>query len=230
LSGKDRFLAILSHELRTPLTPILLGVAELEEDERFVAARSTLTMIRRNIELQSRLIEELSEFTSVDQHKVRLHLESIDAHDVVRLVLGICQSELAAAHIVVLLDLRATESLVLADSARLQQVMWNLVKNAIKFSAPGSSISSLQRTPGRLTIEFADHGIGSSRIPAAGIRSFQQVTRPAALWRPGPAFHCQGIAEAQDGSLIRSEGRAWATFRLTLHTAATSNPQSNGGG
>ena len=235
LLGKDRFLAILSHELRTPLTPILLGVQELEDDERFAAARSTLTMIRRNIELQSRLLEELSEFTSVGQHKVRLHLESIDAHEVVRLVLGICQSELATAQIVVLLDLRATESQVMADSAKLQQVMWNLIKNAIKFSAPGSSIciSTGNDPAGRLTIELADHGIGiePALLPLV-FESFQQGDGAIQQRFGGLGlglFIARGLAEAQGGSLTAlSEGHGkGATFRLTLNTVATSNPQSN---
>jgi len=235
LLGKDHFLAILSHELRTPLTPILLGVQELEDEERFAAARSTLTMIRRNIELQSRLLEELCEFTSVGFHKVRLHLEPIDAHEVVRLALEICESELTSAQIVVLLDLRATERQVLADSARLQQVLWNLIKNAIKFSAPGTSIciSTVNHPPDRLTIELVDHGIGiePALLPLI-FDSFQQGDLAMQQRFGGLGlglFIARGLTEAQGGSLTAlSEGRGkGATFRLTLNTAATSNTLSN---
>jgi PAS domain S-box-containing protein len=78
-AAKDRFLTMVSHELRARLTPAFLGVQELQEDERFAEARPTLTMIRRNMELQSRLLEEFLDFTTVGQHKMRLQLESIDA-------------------------------------------------------------------------------------------------------------------------------------------------------
>lgn len=70
LQGKVRFLAMLSHELR--------------EDERFAEARAVIEVIRRNVELQSRLLEELKESAKAAHHKVRLHMESIDAHEAVR--------------------------------------------------------------------------------------------------------------------------------------------------
>jgi PAS domain S-box-containing protein len=159
---KDRFLAMLAHELRTPLMPVLLCIGEMQEDPRFAEATPILAMMRRNIELQARLLEELSDFTTVGQHKLRLRLEPIDVHEAVRYVLEICRSEIAAAGIEVLLDFRASEKMVLADNLRLQQVMWNLVRNAIKFSPPGSSISitSANDTPDTVTLEFVDHGIG----------------------------------------------------------------------
>ena len=233
---KDRFLAMLSHELRTPLTPVLLGVDELGEDERFAEARPTLAMMRRNIHLQSRLLEELTDFTTVDQHKVRLRLESIDAHEAVRFVLEICRSEITAARIEVLLDLRASERMVVADSVRLQQVMWNLLRNAIKFSTPGGSISitSANAAPGGLAIEFIDHGVGiePGLLPLVfdpfqqGDRSMQQRYGGLGLG----LFIAKGLAEAQGGTLTASsEGRGkGATFRMTLNKAATSDPQENG--
>jgi PAS domain S-box-containing protein len=235
--AKDRFLAMLSHELRTPLTPVLLGVEELKEDERFAAARPALTMIRRNLELQLRLIEELSYFTTIGQHKVRMRPETIDAHEHVRFVLEICQSEIAAAQIEVLLDFRASENMVRADSVRLQQVLWNLLKNAIKFSPPGSSISitSTNDTDGSLTLAIADRGVGiDSELLPMVFDPFQQGNGSAQQLYGGLGlglFIAKGMAEAQGGTLVAlSEGRGkGATFRLTLNLAATSNPQTNGG-
>ncbi|MEA3208210.1 MAG: hypothetical protein QOE70_1267 [Chthoniobacter sp.] len=225
--AKDRFLAMLSHELRTPLTPALLGVQTLEEDERFAEARPTLAMIHRNLELQSRLLGELLDFITVGQQKVRLQSGSIDAHEAVRFVLEICRSEIAAAQIEVLLDFRSAESLVRADPMRLQQVMWNLLKNAIKFSAPGSSISiaTLDDPPGRLTIEFADHGVGiePALLPLV-FDSFQQGGLSGPQVNPGLGlglFIARGLAEAQGGTLTAlSEGRGKGSlFRLTLPKA-----------
>jgi signal transduction histidine kinase len=224
---KDRFLAMLSHELRTPLMPVLLGVDELGDDERFAAARPTLTMMRRNIEVQSRLLEELTDFTTVGQHKVRLRPEAIDAHEAVRYVLEICRGESGTALIEVRLDLRASESIVLADSVRLQQIMWNLLKNAIKFSPPGGdiSITSANETPGNLTLEFTDHGIGIEPefLPLL-FEAFQQGANLPQHRHGGLGlgmFIAKELAEAQGGTLtVASEGRGkGATFRLTLNLA-----------
>ena len=225
--AKDRFLAMLSHELRTPLTPIQLGVEELREDERFVEARPTLSMIQRNVEVQSRLLEELADFTSVGEHKVRLRLEALEVHEAIRFVLEICRSELAAARIEVRLFLGAVQSVVVADSVRLQQVMWNLVKNAIKFSEAGSSIAiaTTNCPPGHLTIEFADHGIGiePALLPLI-FDAFQQGSEAEQRARGGLGlglFIAKGLTEAQGGTLTaQSEGRGKGTkFLVTLPMA-----------
>jgi PAS domain S-box-containing protein len=226
--SKDRFLAMLSHELRIPLSPISLGVEELREDERFIEAWPTLTMIRRNVDLQSRLLEELFDFTKVDQHKVRMRLEEIDAHEAVGFVLEICKAEIAAAEIHVLLDLAATEKMVLADSVRLHQVMWNLVKNAVKFSAPGSSISitSANDAAGGLTLQFIDHGVGIEPALLPGVfEPFRQGNHATPNLSDGLGlglFIAKGMIEAQAGTLsVASEGHGkGATFCVTLNTLA----------
>ena len=225
--AKDRFLAMLSHELRTPLNPIHLGVTELQEDERFVEARPTLAMIRRNVEVQSRLIEELSDFTSVGEHKVRLRLEALDVHEAIRFVLEICRSELSAARIEAQFFLEAAQSVVVADSVRLQQVMWNLVQNAIKFSEAGSSIviATTASPPGHLTIEFGDQGIGiePALLPLI-FDAFQQGSAAEQRARGGLGlglFIAKGLTEAQGGTLTaQSAGRGkGAKFLVTLPMA-----------
>ncbi len=225
--AKDRFLAMLSHELRTPLTPIQLGVDELQEDDRFVEARPTLAMIRRNVEVQSRLLEELADFTSVGEHKVRLRLEALDVHEAIRFVLEICRSELTAARIKAHLFLGASPRIVVADSVRLQQVMWNLVKNAIKFSEAGSSIAiaTTDSPPGHLTIEFADHGIGiePALLPLI-FDAFQQGSVAEQRARGGLGlglFIAKGLIEAQGGTLTaQSAGRGKGSkFLVTLPMA-----------
>jgi two-component system, chemotaxis family, CheB/CheR fusion protein len=233
--AKDRFLAMLAHELRTPLTPVLLGVAELDQDERLAEARPVFAMMRRNLELQSRLLEELLDFTTVGQHKVRLRPEPLDAHEHVRYVLEICRSEIAAAQLAVRLDFRATENIVLADSVRLQQVMWNLVRNAVKFSPPGSliSISTANPAPGTITLEFADHGSGiaTALLPLV-FDAFQQGDHSGQPLRTGLGlglFIAKGLTEAQGGTLTaHSAGPGeGATFRLTLSGPRTSPGATN---
>jgi len=227
---KDRFLAMLSHELRTPLTPALFGVQELQEDDRFIEARPILAMIQRNLQLQAQLLGDLIDFTVVGQHKVRLHPESIDAHEAVRFVLEICGREIAEARMEVALHLRAADSMVLASSARLQQVMWNLIKNAVKFSPAGGSISivSANNAAGDLILEFIDRGVGiAPELLPLVFDAFQQgdvQARPFYGSFGLGLFIAKGLVEAQGGTLAAfSEGRGkGATFRLTL-TKASSN-------
>jgi len=222
--AKDRFLAMLAHELRTPLVPALLGLEELQQDERFAKAEVTLTMIRRNLETEARLVAELFDFTSVGQRKIRLQSQSLDAHEAIRLALETCRPEITAAEIQVLLDLRASEPLVLADSMKLQQVMWNLLKNAIKFSPQRGtiSVSTSNASSDRLAIEFADHGIGiEPELLPFVFDSFWQGDPAKHQIRGGLGlglFIARGLAEAHGGTLTAlSQGRGQgASFCLTL--------------
>jgi PAS domain S-box-containing protein len=225
--AKDRFLAMLSHELRTPLMPIFLGVGELLEDERFIEARPMLAMIKRNLELQTKLVEDLTDFIKIGQHKMQLQLAPIDAHEHVGFVLEICESEIAAAQLKVVLNLDAEKNWVQANSVRLQQVMWNLLKNAIKFSPPGSiiAINSSNDALGHLALEFVDAGIGiaSDLLPLL-FDPFQQGDLKHYGGLGLGLFIAKGLAEAQGGTLaVSSEGPGkGATFRLTLDTALSS--------
>jgi len=226
--AKDRFLAMLAHELRTPLMPVLLGISEMEEDGRFAGADTILAMMRRNIELQGLLLQELSDFTTVGQHKLRLRLEPIDVHEALRFVLEICKGELAAARMSVKLDLQAMDNIVLADSLRLQQVMWNLVRNAIKFSPPGSSflITSANETPGSVTLEFVDSGIGIEPhlLPLVFdpfLQGERVVNKQHYAGLGLGMFIAKGLTEAQEGTLmVSSEGLGFGTtFCLMLELA-----------
>jgi len=228
--AKDRFLAMLSHELRTPLMPVMLCIGELQEDERFAHARPLFAMMKRNIELQARLLEELADFTTVGQHKMRLRPESIDVHVALRFVLEICRAEIDAARMEVKLDLCAPNNLVLADTLRLQQVMWNLVRNAIKFSPPGSKIriSSANEAPGSVTLNFVDNGIGiEPELLPLVFDPFQQGERVINRKHAGGLglgmFIAKGLTEAQEGSLtVSSAGLGMgANFQLTLKLAPT---------
>jgi signal transduction histidine kinase len=185
-------------------------------------------MMRRNIDLQTRLLEELSDFTTVGQHKVRLRLEPLDVHEALRFVLEICKGEIAAARMEVKLDLKASDNIVLADSLRLQQVMWNLLRNAIKFSPPGSSISisSANETRGSVTLEFVDQGIGIEPkfLPLVfdPFRQGERVVNKQQYAGLGLGmFIAKGLTEAQEGTLVvSSEGLGLgATFCLVLDLA-----------
>ena len=167
--SKDRLLATLSHELRTPLSPILTTVtAILERPDTPEPMRSAMEMIRRNVNLEVRLIDDLLDLTRVRGGKLHLKREAVDAHELIHRVAEICRDDLHRAGLRLVLDLAATRHDVDADPIRLQQVLWNLLKNAIKFTPEGGTVIVRSRddgraagpAPGMLIIGVSDTGIG----------------------------------------------------------------------
>jgi signal transduction histidine kinase len=165
--AKDDFLAALSHELRTPLTPVLITAAALREDERLPAdIREQLGMMERNISIEARLIDDLLDLTKVSNGRLDFRRELCDAHQLVDFAIEIVRDEARAKGIVIERELIAFRHGLMADPARLQQVIWNLLRNAVKFTPVGGSVSIRTRdesTPAgenRLRIEVADSGIG----------------------------------------------------------------------
>jgi signal transduction histidine kinase/CheY-like chemotaxis protein len=141
-AAKDQFLAQLSHELRNPLSPVITMVAELESlAENLPAARQPLEIIRRNVELEARLIDDLLDVTRISSGKLQLSRETVDLHRTLRLALEICQREIDDKRLDIRLELHADEHWVRADPARLQQIFWNLIKNSVKFTPEGKRIT-----------------------------------------------------------------------------------------
>eukprot|EP01102_Stenamoeba_stenopodia_P015327 TRINITY_DN520_c0_g1_i3.p1 TRINITY_DN520_c0_g1~~TRINITY_DN520_c0_g1_i3.p1 ORF type:complete len:1205 (-),score=270.48 TRINITY_DN520_c0_g1_i3:320-3934(-) len=141
-NAKDRFLAMLSHELRTPLTPALLLAEENQLNKNLnEKVREDMAMIARNIRLETQLIDDLLDLTKISQHKLQLHLQSVDAHVVLRqaIDLVICNIQDKKLHLDVS-HMCAENRTVKADPVRLQQVFWNLLGNAIKFTQSGGFI------------------------------------------------------------------------------------------
>lgn len=163
--AKDDFLAALSHELRTPLTPVLMSAASLQEDERLPPdAREQLAMIRRNIELEARLIDDLLDVTRISRSKLALSPIMSDLHDLLRHSDDIIRSDGSASQVEVTLELRARHHHAMADPTRLHQVFWNLLKNALKFTPPGGKVRvrTDNDAEGRLVLTVQDSGIGIS--------------------------------------------------------------------
>jgi HAMP domain-containing protein/signal transduction histidine kinase len=161
--AKDQFLAMLSHELRTPLTPVLASALELEnEPDLRQDVRESLQMIRRNVELEARLIDDLLDLTRIDRGKVQLNFEIVDAHTLLQSALEICQPEIDRKHLAQSLNFGAQKVHMRADPARLQQIFWNLINNAVKFTLPKGQIAiTTSNDPGgKLCVEIADTGMG----------------------------------------------------------------------
>lgn len=225
---KDNFLAMLSHELRTPLTPVLAALDTLRTEPQPAAdVDATLAMMRRNIELESQLIDDLLDLTRISKDKLHLEFEPVDAHQAVRNVLEMCAAEVHAKKLQVQLDFRATDFRVMADPAKFQQIIWNLVKNAIKFTGENGAItiSSENHLPHILTLAVGDTGIGiEPEIMERIFNPFEQGERSFQRRFGGLGLGLtisKSLAQAHGASLIaKSEGTGrGATFLLTMKTA-----------
>jgi PAS domain S-box-containing protein len=168
--AKDRFMATLSHELRTPLTPVLATVTAMLGDAAIPESlRTTLEMIRRNISLEARLIDDLLDLARIRHGALHLKREIVDAHELITHVIGICEEDFRRAGLQLSLELDAAQHHLDADPIRFQQVMWNLVKNAIKFTPAGGRVTvhtenrenrSAGMHPVAFLVEIRDTGIG----------------------------------------------------------------------
>ncbi|MBV9658541.1 MAG: response regulator [Verrucomicrobia bacterium] len=244
-TAKDQFFAQLSHELRTPLSPVVTMVAELErlaDGEAPADARRALEVIRRNVELEARLIDDLLDITRIRSGKLQLNRQVVCVHRVIELAVEITREELAAKQLRLDLQLEAKEHHTIADPARLQQVFWNLIKNSVKFTPAGRRIvirtcnlpvengtSSANGKPppaSRLHIEVSDEGIGIApenldRIFHAFDQGQSAITRRFGGLGLGLAI-CRAMVEAHGGRLsAESAGEnQGATFRVELMSTA----------
>ena len=232
--AKDHFLAVLSHELRTPLTPTLTTIQSMEADPALPAdLREGVEMIRRNVELEVRLIDDLLDLTRVSRGKLEMNLRRVDAHDVLRQAVAICDSDLRGKQLTLTLDLRAAAPAVLADPARLQQVLWNLLKNAVKFTDVGGRVTVATAGdgptpggPGWFALSVVDTGIGIDpdvlpRIFDAFEQGGNAITRRFGGLGLGLAIS-RALAEQHGGTVTAASdgpGRG-ATFTLRLPVAA----------
>jgi PAS domain S-box-containing protein len=164
--AKDNFLATLSHELRTPLTPVS-GILSAWETDRKVPPEllPEVQLMRRNVDLEARLIDDLLDLTRIVRGKLSLNLEVADVHDLINAVVTMYQSEAHAKRLKLLVQLNAEKHFVYADPARLQQVVLNLLKNAIKFTPEGGLIElKTSNEGGTVEVVVHDNGIGMSPV------------------------------------------------------------------
>jgi two-component system, sensor histidine kinase and response regulator len=177
--AKDDFLAALSHELRTPLTPVLMSAAALEQEPGIEPElRRQFGMMRRNVELEARLIDDLLDLTRVSRGKLQLLFSGpVDVHSLLAHSEQIVHSDARNKSLVLCLELTANEHHVAGDAARINQVFWNLLKNAIKFTPAGGQITvrTANPTPGQLVLTVSDNGIGIDQQTLPFVfRAFEQ--------------------------------------------------------
>ncbi|MEH2309999.1 MAG: response regulator [Nostoc sp.] len=158
---KDEFLAVLSHELRSPLNPIL-GWTQLLQKGKLNAARQreALLTIERNAKLQSQLIEDLLDISRIMQGKLSLTMAPLNLISVISAALETVRLAAEAKNINLRIDLDPTAP-ISGDTARLQQVVWNLLTNAVKFTPDdGQVIIELRQIAKQAQIRVIDTGIG----------------------------------------------------------------------
>lgn len=171
--AKDDFLAALSHELRTPLTPVLMAAEDLCADPELPAAMtSTMSMMRRNIQLEARLIDDMLDLTRIANGKLALREQDCETHSLLRLAIEIVRDDAQTKGLVFDVEFAAQQTFLRGDPARLQQAFWNLLKNAIKFTPASGHVGIRSHDEsGHIVITVSDTGIG---IPADSLaRIFQ---------------------------------------------------------
>jgi PAS domain S-box-containing protein len=160
--AKDDFLASLSHELRTPLMPAMISASYLSEHaELSPELREEVTAILRNVQLEAQLINDLLDVTRITRGKIEVHHEVVDVHLLLESVGQIVKSDIAAKAIEFTVDLGSKKHHIWADPVRIQQVFWNLVNNAVKFTPKDGRISVRSYNKGKhFVFEITDTGIG----------------------------------------------------------------------
>ncbi len=229
--AKDDFLAALSHELRTPLNPVLLVASASADDPKLPpAVRSDFDLIRKNIELEARLIDDLLDLARITRGKLPLNPSTNDLHAIVRDAIETIRADAEAKKLALACNFSVAPLTVTGDAVRLQQVLWNVLKNAVKFTPEGGRIGiSTRSNPARgcAVVEISDTGVGLAKEELE--RIFEAFVQGGAAAGEAHRFGGLGlgltiskrITELHRGSIRAvSEGRGrGATFIIELPIA-----------
>jgi PAS domain S-box-containing protein len=234
--AKDDFLAALSHELRTPLSPVLMTATALASDPSLpAAARAQLAMMRRNIELEARLIDDLLDLTGITNGKLVIAPVITDIHELLHHTEEIMRSDSWGKRLNIVLKLDATYHHALVDPTRIQQVFWNLLRNAVKFTPVGGSITLSTRNDANnhVVISIADNGIGIRAEALEQIfNAFEQgdTTGEHRYGGLGLGLAISNAVIAAHKGQIRAESEGLglgANFTVTLSSAPAPIPTSD---
>jgi CheY-like chemotaxis protein len=226
----------LSHELRTPLTPVIALLPALLENKDFPEEmRADLQMIQRNVQLEAHLINDLLDLTGIAKGRLHLNLQKVDAHDLTHHALTIVEESANAKKINLHVSLKAEHPHIWGDSVRLQQVLWNILENAIKFTPEEGDvwISSSNPEPGKFQLKCVDNGKGIKPEELGRIfNAFEQVAAPGGYRFGGLGlglFISRAVLERHGGSIDAcSEGAdEGATFVIELPVLNPTEPSAD---
>jgi PAS domain S-box-containing protein len=161
---KDDFLATLSHELRTPMNVILGWLDILRSGKPIRELDAALELIARNAQLQAKLIDDLLDMNRLTSGSFQLEIASVDVAATLQSTMQGLRPAADAKQIQLLLTVDTRPVQIVADGRRLQQILWNLLHNAIKFTPAGGRVdTSIQRADGEIHVAIRDTGRGISR-------------------------------------------------------------------
>ncbi|PYI41186.1 MAG: hypothetical protein DMF12_11015 [Verrucomicrobia bacterium] len=220
-TAKDRFLGLLTDKLRAPLTPVLTWAGKIaEQSDLRPDVQQGLKMVRGNVELEMRLIEDMLDLSRIARGKLTLQLRKADAHELLQSALEIVRSDIEQRHLTPFVALEASRHALVADEPRLQQVFWSVLHNACKFTPENGTVSvrSYNPSPRRITIEISDNGIGiEPRFVEKVFYAFEQADSHSEGLGLGLAIS-KAIVEMHSGTIrAHSEGLGkGATFVIEL--------------
>lgn len=220
---KDEFLATLSHELRTPMNAILGWLSILEAGKPIRDVHSALAVIQRNAQLQAQLIEDLLDMTRLISGNIALERTHVDVGAIAAATLQGLQPAAHAKGLQLLADVAPPTGRVSADARRLQQVLWNIVHNAIKFTPNGGRVElrvDYESGGVRIAVQDSGKGISPTFLPhvferfrqedSSSRREFFGLGLGLAIAKQLVELHGGDISAASDG-----EGHG-ATFTVRL--------------
>jgi signal transduction histidine kinase len=230
--AKDEFLATLSHELRTPLNAMLGWIAILRAGKIRPERRAdAMEVIERNAKTQARLIEDLLDVSRIITGKVQLDLQPMHLAPIVHTVVETLRPGADAKHVQLEARVEPEQGEIQGDAARMQQVVWNLVSNAIKFTPAGGHVTlEMQATTGGVQLTVRDTGIGIEadflphvferfrQADSSTTRSHGGIGLGLAIVRHLVELHGGRISAESDG---RDRGSRFIVWLPVAHDVAT---------
>jgi PAS domain S-box-containing protein len=221
---KDRFISVASHELRTPMTGILGWTSILRTESDPDIKAEALDWIEKSVKTQAQLVEDLLDSTRIREGKLELRRETIDLRDAVSGALRTCESQAAERGVALDVSLPEHPVEVVGDRVRLQQVAWNLIGNAIKFTPAGKRVMtsvSVADGKARLTVADEGEGIHPEFLPNV-FKAFEQDNKGRQSGGLGLGLHIVSTIVQRHGGTIEahSDGAGkGARFDVTLPMA-----------
>lgn len=227
-AAKSRFVAMVSHELRAPLVPVAMVVDAIEHDPALpTPLRRDVEMIREGVAVELRLIDDLVDLSRIGAGKLKLKMERVDVHAPLARAVDVCRAEAAEREVALRTEPGAVAPWVWGDAVRLQQIFWNLVRNAIKFTPAGGQVRvrTFNADNGNVLVEVSDTGIGIEPEKLSMIfGAFEQAGPDVAARFGGLGLGlaiAQGLTVAHGGAVVAASTGAdrGSTFTVRFPAA-----------